>query len=354
MIESMPGVLYFYDLSGRFLRWNRTFEAVTGYTAAEIVHMNPLDFFVGPEKARVQERIAEVFEMGESSIEAEFTSKDGTVRPYFFTGRRVTFEGKPCLVGVGIDVSERKRAQDRLAESELKYRELVEHANSIILRWNSEGRVTFLNEFGQRFFGYSAEEIVGRHVLGTIVPDIESGGRDLRQLMDAICAAPEAFEQNINENMRRNGERVWIAWTNRIVRDGQGRVVEILSIGSDMTERKRAEAERERRRQAEAADRIKSAFLATMSHELRTPLNSIIGFTGIILQGLAGPLNAEQRKQLDMVRGSARHCWRSSMTCLIFPRSKPGNWKWPARRSICGAPLPGSSPVSRRWRRRKS
>ncbi|HPJ69068.1 MAG TPA: ATP-binding protein, partial [Desulfobacteraceae bacterium] len=59
--------------------------------------------------------------------------------------------------------------------------------------------------------------------------------------------------------------------------------------------------------EAKAADQIKSAFLATMSHELRTPLNSIIGFTGIILQGLAGPLNEEQNKQMTMVQGSARH-----------------------------------------------
>lgn len=58
---------------------------------------------------------------------------------------------------------------------------------------------------------------------------------------------------------------------------------------------------------AESADRIKSAFLATMSHELRTPLNSIIGFTGILLQGLAGPLQPEQQKQLGMVQNSARH-----------------------------------------------
>jgi two-component system, sensor histidine kinase and response regulator len=58
---------------------------------------------------------------------------------------------------------------------------------------------------------------------------------------------------------------------------------------------------------AESADRLKSAFLATMSHELRTPLNSIIGFTGIVLQGLAGPLTDEQAKQLGMVRDSSRH-----------------------------------------------
>lgn len=64
---------------------------------------------------------------------------------------------------------------------------------------------------------------------------------------------------------------------------------------------------RDAKRHAESADRLKSAFLATMSHELRTPLNSIIGFTGIMLQGLAGPLNEEQTKQLGMVRDSARH-----------------------------------------------
>jgi signal transduction histidine kinase len=58
---------------------------------------------------------------------------------------------------------------------------------------------------------------------------------------------------------------------------------------------------------AESADRLKSAFLATMSHELRTPLNSIIGFSGILLQKMVGPLSDEQEKQLKMVQDSARH-----------------------------------------------
>jgi PAS domain S-box-containing protein len=223
-------------------------------------------------------------------------------------------------------IAEQKETERALHDSELKYRELVELANSIILRWTHEGLITFLNEFGQKFFGYSPDEIIGKHVVGTIVPEIESSGMDMRRLLQMISADPPAFEQNINENVKRNGQRVWIAWTNKLVTDELGAVTGILSVGTDITALKKAEAEvRElntglerrviertaelavARDEAQAADRIKSAFLATMSHELRTPLNSIIGFTGIILQHLAGPLNPEQTKQMGMVRNSARH-----------------------------------------------
>jgi PAS domain S-box-containing protein len=308
MIESMPGMLYLYDSDGRFLRWNRQFEVVSGYGPQDIARMHPRDFFLPADRPLLEQRIGEVFGSGDgASIEAPFLTRSGTTVPCLFTGRRVPFEGRDCLVGVGIDISDRVQARQQLAESERKYRELVEHANSIILRWGSDGRITFLNTFGLKFFGWSEAEILGRHVLETIVPPTESGGRNLARLMEDICAAPETFEQNVNENIRRNGERVWIAWTNRIVRNAAGEVVEFLSIGTDVTASRLAEEEREKRHRAEAADRVKSAFLATMSHELRTPLKSIIGFTGILLQELAGPLNAEQAKQLDMVRSSARH-----------------------------------------------
>jgi len=326
MIESMPGILYFYNHEGRFLRWNHNFQTVSGYSSREITKMHPLDFFAPEEKTAIANKISEVFTKGQAFVEASLLSKDGKKTPYLFTGRNVTFKGTDFLVGMGIDISERKNAELRLNESEQKYGELVESANSIILRWNAQGYITFLNSFGLHFFGYAFDEIVGKHVIGTIVPNTDSAGRDLQVLMQQICLDTKVFEQNINENIRSNGESVWISWTNKVVLDAQGKVVEILSIGNDITERLLAEQEirelnaslekrvTERTEElqtalvrAEAADKIKSAFLATMSHELRTPLNSIIGFTGIILQGMAGPLNTEQTKQLGMVRGSARH-----------------------------------------------
>lgn len=446
IINSLPGVLYLYDRSGRFLRWNDNLERVTGYSGAELAQLHPLDLFPAADRDRVAERIEDVFAHGESCVEASFLTKDGRMLPYFFTGNAIQFDGRSCLIGVGIDIGDRvlaeealrasesryhtlfeqapdgiliadrqstyldanasicrmlgythrelvgmhasdivapeeithigetlgaiktrsayqrewrfrrkdgsvfpaeviatvmpdgnlmgmirditarRQAEVQLAESEQKYRELVELANSIILRWNSAGEITFLNEFGQRFFGYTPDEILGRHVVGTIIPANDDAGPKLKRLIAQICTAPETFDKSANENMRRNGERVWIAWTNRILRDPVHGGAEILSVGTDITKQREAETalrelnenleQRVVQRTAEmqaaverakAADQIKSAFLATMSHELRTPLNSIIGFTGLVLQGLAGPLNAEQSKQLGMVRGSARH-----------------------------------------------
>ena len=149
--------------------------------------------------------------------------------------------GETCLVGMGIDITERPRFAIVSPRANGNTAISSSRPTASSCAGTPPGSITFLNEFGQRFFGYSAEEILGRHVIGTIVPSIESDGRDLERLMARIHADPRAFADNVNENMRRNGDRVSIAWTNRIVSDADGAVVEILSVGTDMTDQHRAE-----------------------------------------------------------------------------------------------------------------
>ncbi len=138
-----------------------------------------------------------------------------------------------------------ERSQEEVRLSEAKYRKLVESANSIILRVDNLGCITFINEFTERFFGFTEEELIGKNVVGTIVPRVETGGRDLRTMVEDAMDAPERYTDNIDENIRKNGERVWIAWTSTPLKDENGRVTEVLCVGSDITERKQAEEERE-------------------------------------------------------------------------------------------------------------
>ncbi len=203
-----------------------------------------------PSREKALEKINLALTDGPQSFEWEHCRLDRTPFSAEVHLTRLELGNQVLLQAIVSDITDRKRSEEALRESERKYRELVENANSIILRWTRQGHITFLNEFGQRFFGYKEDEILGRHVVGTIVPETERGGRDLHRLLDAIAADPVAYEQNVNENMRRNGERVWIAWTNKVARDSQGEVAEILSIGADITEyRRTTEALRRREEQ---------------------------------------------------------------------------------------------------------
>ncbi len=129
----------------------------------------------------------------------------------------------------------------RVAGSMDIYRDMVDSVNSIIIRWDMDLNFTFLNKYALDFFGLTPEEALGRSIIGTIVPETSTAGRDLTAMCRDIVRHPERYVTNLNENMRRNGERVWISWTNRPILDDKGKVVEILSVGNDFTARKKAE-----------------------------------------------------------------------------------------------------------------
>ncbi|MBK8880821.1 MAG: PAS domain S-box protein [Bacteroidales bacterium] len=138
------------------------------------------------------------------------------------------------------DVTSRKQTELILKDSERRYRELVENSNSAIIRWNSDGKIMFFNEYAQKFFGYTNEEILGQSV-GMLIPETESTGRDLTSMLHDILYNPENYINQVNENICRDGRRVWIAWTNKPILDESGRVCEILAVGVDITALKMAE-----------------------------------------------------------------------------------------------------------------
>lgn len=167
-------------------------------------------------------------------------------------------------------------------QSESKYRQLVESANSLILRVDTEGRITFVNAFASRFFGFSPEELLGKNVLGTIVPEHDSTGRDLANFFRELCAHPERHRASINENVLRGGERVWINWANCPIVDESGALTEILCIGNDNTELRKLETQLQ---QAQKMDAI-GQLAGGVAHDFNNLLQIILGFTENVLDTL--------------------------------------------------------------------
>jgi PAS domain S-box-containing protein len=316
MLNSLPGILYFYDQTGKFLRWNRNMEVVSGYSSDEIAHMHPLDFFTGEEKALVAARIDEVFERGESTVEANLVSKSNPPIPYYFTGRRIELEGKPYLIGMGIDISERKRAEAALATSELELRALFSAMNDVVLAIDSDGIYQKVAPTNPRLLYRPRKELLGKS-MRDIFP-VEQAESFINSVQWVIRTRNVA---HIEYPLVIEGETLWfdasvspmeadsVLWMARDITGRKGTEEKLRQLNEDLEQRValRTEELASAMEQAQEADRLKSAFLASMSHELRTPLNSIIGFTGVLVQGLAGPLNGEQIKQLGMARDSARH-----------------------------------------------
>jgi PAS domain S-box-containing protein len=316
LLESLPGIVYLYTADGRFLRWSRSFERATGYSAAEIARLHPLDLFAPQWKPLVRERIDRALSVGIATVEAPLLAKDGTATPHFFTGRRIPFQGEACVVGMGVDVSERERAYDALRKSEERYRTTLESILEGCQLVDFDWHYLYLNDTAAVHNRRPKAELLGR-TMQECWPGIET--THVYGMLER-CLERRVGVHDETEFTFPDGSTGWFDVRAQPVPEG----VFVLSI--DITERKRAElalrelneslelkvVERTRdlklaSERAESADRLKSAFLATMSHELRTPLNSIIGFSGILLQGLPGPLNAEQQKQLGMVQSSSRH-----------------------------------------------
>ena len=232
------------DLEGYIVTFNRSSEKLSGFRFEEVQDKPFWDILIAiEERESVKSAIRNVIKKGlPDKFQNYWITKDGSKRLISWVNSilRKPDGSIEFILCTGRDITEQQKAEEALHDSEAKYRELVQHANSIILRFDTRGRITFFNEFAQSFFGFTEDEILGRSMIGTILPPTESLGRDLNAMFEDIIRNPSRYIHNENENIKRDGERIWIAWTNKAILDHDGNVSEILSIGMDITDRKRA------------------------------------------------------------------------------------------------------------------
>jgi PAS domain S-box-containing protein len=288
---------------GRFVAVNPALARMLGYSSPEelisSIHDIAQQVYVNPEKRSVY--IRELQKQGSAlAFESQFRRKDGSAIWVSLNARASTSPaGEACFEGTVADITERRRAQEELRESEDRFRALFEEAPVAFHEVDCAGVIRRVNRAQCELLGYTASEMLDRPIWDFVSPEQQHLSREAIQ---AKLAGGEPGSLT-REYVRKDGARRCIEVVQSVICDESGRPGGIRAGFIDITERKRIEeALNHAKEQAEAASRLKSEFLANMSHEIRTPMNGIMAMVDVVLDT---QLDAEQRDYLQTARASA-------------------------------------------------
>jgi PAS domain S-box-containing protein len=291
IFEAFPDLYFILDADGTILDYKAETSGALymlpeQYLGRQMQDLLPLDV-----TQQYQEAILQVSTTRSPvGIEYSTTRPDGE---HSFEARLVSLREKQVIIIVR-DITSRKQTEHLLQESETRYRAIVEDQIEIVSRCLPDGTLTFVNEAHCQFWGYTREELIGVSFLDLMPPEASMHMRKHLASFD-IKKPIITHEQRVESS---DGSMRWLHWTERALFDEEGHVLEIQSVGSDVTERELA------KEAAEAANLAKSEFLSRMSHELRTPLNAIIGFSQLLEME---ELDPDQMESVALVHKAGRH-----------------------------------------------
>ncbi len=311
------------DPEGVILDANPAYCSTMGYSRDELLGMHVEQLLGDRDNSALKHRIRQVLDLGSARFETTHVAKQGQRIDFEISLCKLEREGVPHVAAFLRDITERKVADQKLQNTSLLLDRIQPAAHLGIWQWDIRANVVSWSDELYRIYGLKEKEFGASFeaYLARVHPDdrVRVQGEVLAALESVV---PFSFEERV---VRPSGEVRSLRSWGGVVRDEQGQPLRMFGACLDITETVATQAalraanealearvqERtaqlaEAKERAESSDRLKSSFLATMSHELRTPLNSILGFTGVLLKRLAGPITAEQEKQLGMVRDSGQ------------------------------------------------
>jgi len=329
LVESAPDAILIVDHQGKVTFANPQVETVFGYRVGEILGQSH-DILL-PERLqeahavhRANYRDAPHTRLMGTGLELFGRRKDGSEFPVEIGLSALQTNQESEVICIVRDISDRKRSEDALREREAQLWQIIDLVPHMIFAKDAEGRFVLVNRYMAEAYGTSPKNLSGtfqadHHHNREELAQFQSGDRRVLE-----TGRSQSFPQMTFTDAR--GKQRILQVTKIPFRAAGTNAPGVLGVAVDITDLKQIEDALKKSQagleikveartrelklavlKAQEADQLKSAFLASMSHELRTPLNSIIGFTGILLQGIVGPLNDEQQKQLGMVQSSARH-----------------------------------------------
>ena len=283
ILDTAPDGIITINAAGTMELVNAAAERLFGYSPGELIGHNVNMLMPPPERDQHDAYLARYLRTRERRVvgagrEVLGQRKDGSLTPLYLSVGEITAGDSPRFTGILHDISEQKRAEQALVESEQRYRSVVDNVKEVIFQTDSEGRWTFLNPAWTEITGFRVEESLGQPFLDYVHPDDRQ--RNLELFQPLIAREKEYCRHEVRYLTQAGGFR-WIEVFARLTLDRDGRIIGTSGTLNDITERRETALALQRAKEdAEAASRAKSAFLANMSHEIRTPMYRRAGHAG--------------------------------------------------------------------------
>ena len=319
LIESLPALFVVIDPVGKFVRWNSKVEQVLHYSPAELASISVMDTVAEEGRELMCGKIQESLAAGFSEAETLLLTKEQVKIPFYLTSSLLLVEGKPCIAGVGIDISERKMAEERLRQSEARYRLLFERSLAGIFRYQMDQGLVDCNEAGARILGYASQRELLSQKAGNYfarASELEGALRSLAR--DGIL---KNFETCL---LRKDNTLVWILENVSVTeyRDGQPFVLEGTFI--DVTERRRVEqALRDSEQRIALKNRLADICLTVPDDEMYGEVLSVVLEVMQSSQGLFGYIDEEG---VLVVPSLTRDVWEKCAVANKSLRFPPEVW----------------------------